>query len=142
MVRRTLPDSSVLIAALFASHPQHVWASQQLDEAEQGEVYVSTHSLAEVFKVLTGHPQLRMPPADAQQAIHDLLAGYHKVPLTADDYHAALARCAAQNLSGAVIFDALIAQAALKAEAQALVTLNPRDFLRLGEDIRALVVSP
>ncbi|MDO4247227.1 MAG: PIN domain-containing protein [Deinococcus sp.] len=142
MVKRTLPDSSVLIAALFAAHPSHQWATQQLDEAEQGEVYVSAHSLAEVFKVLTGHPQLRMPPAEAQQALTDLLAGYHQVPLTAADYHAALTRCAEHHLSGSVIFDALIAQAALNAEAGAIVTLNPKDFRRLGADVAALVVSP
>ena len=141
-VKRTLPDSSVLIAALFAAHPSHQWARAALDKAEQGEVYISTRSLAEVFKVLTVHPHLRMPPATAQKALNDLLANYDKVPLNADDYHAALSRCAAQNLSGSVIFDALIAQAALSAGAGALVTLNPKDFRRLGADVAALVVSP
>ncbi|WP_420594587.1 hypothetical protein [Deinococcus sp.] len=40
------------------------------------------------------------------------------------------------------IYDTLLAQAALKAGAGALVTLSPKHFSRLGEDIAALVRAP
>ncbi|MEH2295343.1 hypothetical protein [Nostoc sp.] len=43
-----------------------------------------------------------------------------------------IAQMAALNFSGGGIFDALIAQAALKAEVAVLLTLNPNHFTRLG----------
>ena len=38
--------------------------------------------------------------------------------------------------------DTLIAQAALRAQAVGLVTLNAKHFVRLGEDVQRLVLSP
>jgi predicted nucleic acid-binding protein len=49
---------------------------------------------------------------------------------------------AALNLPGGSIFDALIAQAALKANVDILLTLNPNHFTRLGEAIANLVQVP
>jgi predicted nucleic acid-binding protein len=46
------------------------------------------------------------------------------------------------NLVGGAIYDALIAQAALKAKAERLLTLNPSHFLRLGQDVEAVVLVP
>ena len=43
---------------------------------------------------------------------------------------------------GGVIFDAVIAQAALKVEVDQLITFNPKDFRRLGEDVAVLVKVP
>ena len=37
------------------------------------------------------------------------------------------------------MFDAIIAQAALKASVDHLITLNIKDFVRLGDDIAAIV---
>lgn len=142
MVSRRLLDSSVLVAALFPAHPRHAWASAQLDLAEAGEPCVSTHSLAEVFKVLTVHPSIRLPPETALTVLEALLNRHTKVSLDGSDYHAALRRCAEHGLPGSVVFDALVAQAALKAGAGALVTLNPKDFQRLGQGVRERVVSP
>jgi predicted nucleic acid-binding protein len=49
---------------------------------------------------------------------------------------------AALNLPGGGIFDALIAQAALNAGVDILLTLNPNHFTRLGEAIANLVQVP
>ena len=46
------------------------------------------------------------------------------------------------NLPGGGIFDALIAQAALKASVDRLLTLNPKHFTRLSEAIALLVLMP
>jgi predicted nucleic acid-binding protein len=54
----------------------------------------------------------------------------------------AIANMVAFNLPGGGIFDALIAQAALKAEADALLTMNAKHFTRLGEAIAARVQVP
>lgn len=46
------------------------------------------------------------------------------------------------NLTGGSIYDALIAQVALKAGASILLTLNPNHFIRLEEEIANLVQIP
>ncbi len=46
------------------------------------------------------------------------------------------------NLPGGGIFDALIAQAALKTEADRILTLNPNHFMRLSSEIAQLVEVP
>jgi hypothetical protein len=46
------------------------------------------------------------------------------------------------NISGGGIFDALIAQAALKAAVDRLLTLNPNHFIHLGEALANLVQVP
>lgn len=48
----------------------------------------------------------------------------------------------ALNLPGGGIFDALITQAALKANVEILLTLNPNHFTRLGKAIANLVQVP
>jgi predicted nucleic acid-binding protein len=46
------------------------------------------------------------------------------------------------NLPGGGIFDALIAQAALKANVDQLLTLNPKHFNRLSQTVASLVRVP
>ncbi|MEG4026474.1 hypothetical protein [Microcoleus sp. S13C4] len=46
------------------------------------------------------------------------------------------------KLSGGGIYDRLMAQAALKVGVDVLLTLNPNDFTRLGDDVRRLVQVP
>lgn len=62
--------------------------------------------------------------------------------LTAEDYQTTIARMVSLNLPGGEIYDVLIAQAALKANVDRLLTLNPNDFVRLGENIASLVQTP
>ena len=64
------------------------------------------------------------------------------LPLEAGDYLAAVTRCQDLGLQGGAVYDTLIAQAALRSGAGALVTLNAKHFVRLGEDVSRLVRSP
>jgi hypothetical protein len=48
----------------------------------------------------------------------------------------------ATAIPGGGIFDALIAQAAIKAQADVLQTLNPNHFTRLGEAIAEKIQVP
>lgn len=142
---RVLFDTSVLVAALIVSHPHHSACFLRLKAAESKQVqgFISTHSLAETYSVITRLPiQPRIAPSQAQSIITDISQYLEIVPLLPDDYLAAIARIVALNLPGGGIFDALIAQAALKAEAEFLLTLNPNHFTRLGEAIANFVQVP
>ncbi len=104
--------------------------------------YISTHSLAELYSVLTRLPhQSRVSPSEIE-ILFSNLSNFEKVALDADDYVAVIRRLVKLNLTGGSIFDALIAQAALKAKVDFLLTANPKDFIRLGQDVTDIVRVP
>lgn len=131
-------DTSTLVAAHLTGHPAYEWASEQI---EQGDVALCGHSLAELYAVLTSHPHYRIPPAQAQFVLEAIEQNWQVFSLTSSDYLAATDRCRRLGLTGGAIYDTLIAQAALGMNASALVTLNPKHFLRLGEDVARLVIT-
>lgn len=142
---KVLFDTSVLVAALVVSHPKHSACFPRLKEAESRQVQglISTHSLAGTYSVITRLPvSPRITPGQVQSMIEDISQQLEIIPLHSDDYLAVIAQMVALNLPGGGIFDGLIAQAALKANADILLTLNPDHFTRLGSAIATLVQVP
>jgi predicted nucleic acid-binding protein len=92
--------------------------------------------------VLTRIPQTKITPTLAQDLIRDNLQAFEFVSLNAEDYTAAIALMVQHQLPGGGIFDALIAQAALKAEVDVILTLNAKHFVRLGTVIAEKVQQP
>ena len=113
---RVLSDTSVLVAGLVESHPMHALAFPWLELAKAGEIelLISTHSLAELYAVLTRLPtRPRIPPGTAWRLIRENVeTPAHVVVLHASDYRIVLERLAAAGLTGGVVYDALIARAA------------------------------
>jgi predicted nucleic acid-binding protein len=142
---KVLFDTSVLVAAFEVSHPRHGICLPWLQRAQEKEIegYLSTHTFAELYSVLTRLP-VRPPisPALAQRLIDKNLNLFMAISLSADDYQQAIACMVKLNFPGGGIFDALIAQAALKAEVDILLTLNPKHFARLGKDVARRVQVP
>jgi hypothetical protein len=83
----------------------------------------------ELYSVLTCLPvRPTIAPAIAQRLLNENLRLFIAIPLTAHDYQQTIACMVGLNLPGSGIFDALITQAALKAEVDVLLTLNPNHF--------------
>jgi predicted nucleic acid-binding protein len=142
---RTLFDTSVLVAAFEVSHPRHTVCLPWLQQAQTEQIHglIATHTLAELYSVLTRLPvRPRISPELAQRLITENLERFEVIPLTTEDYQMVLAQMVNLNLTGGGIYDGLIAQAAVKAEVNTLLTLNPNHFTRLGEDIARLVQVP
>jgi predicted nucleic acid-binding protein len=142
---KILFDTSVLVAALLTNHSKHSQAFPSLEAVQRRENqgYISAHSLAELYSVLTRLPEpLRVSPDEAQALIVDLSGYLAVVSLQSEDYKAAISQMVALKLPGGGIFDALIAQAALKAKVNHLLTLNAKDFTRLSEEIALLLQVP
>lgn len=139
-------DSSVLVAALVASHPRHAWALQWLVKARssQHEFLVCSHTLAELYAVLTVLPTSpRLAPSLARQLVQEnVIAAARVVTLNAKDYGAVLQGLAELELAGGVTYDALIARAAQKASADHLLTLNRRHFLLVWPEGAGVITSP
>ena len=138
-------DTSILVAALVADHPQHFYCFPWLQRVKSGEIIgvVSTHSLAELYSVLTRSP-LPQPikPKLAERLLAENLKTFEKVSLTAEDYQTTINLMVKLNIPGGAIYDALIAQAAIKSNVDILLTLNPKHFIRLGEAIARLITVP
>jgi predicted nucleic acid-binding protein len=141
---KPLFDTNLLIATAFLKHEWNAIAATQVERVINHEMIgcISAHSLAEFYSVATRYPQSPMPPSVAQEFLEDTLQHFEIIELSASDYRSAMTRVSKLNLVSGAIFDALIAQAALKVNAHQLLTFNGKHFSRLGDDIASLVVTP
>ena len=91
-----------------------------------------SHSFSEVFSTLTGgRLGFRYSPDDAAGVISSLAKDVEVVDLTLDESLAALSRAGKVGVRGGRVHDFLHAEAARKAGAQKIVTLNRNDFVGL-----------
>lgn len=105
--------------------------------------YISTHSLAELYSVLTRLPlPTKIGSQQACDGIKNNLNYFEFIDLDSNDYIKVIETVSQAEITGGGIYDALIAQAALKAKVDILLTLNPKHFTRLGEPIASLVQDP
>jgi len=138
-------DTSVLVSALYPKHPAHSvclpWLVRAVKGSDEGVVHL--HTLAETFSVLSGMPvNPRISPASARAMLWTNLERFEIVALDASGYWDTLERMTQLHLNGGAVFDGLLAEAALKARADTLLTLNAKHFVRLGEDVAKIVQVP
>ncbi len=124
----------------------HALAFPWLARVKAGEVelFVSTHTLAELYAILTSLPlRPRLSPAVARQLIGEVSAAAAAlVELSASDYTRVVTRMSELGLAGGVVYDALIAQAAEKSGVERLLTFNERDFRRVWPEGHGIIVKP
>ena len=139
-------DTSVLVAALVDAHPMHGAALPWLRRVHAGTLngVVAAHGMAETFSVLSTLPhQPRITAEIARQLIRASVATVFRViPLAKRDYLRVIDTLARAGLSGGIVYDALAMQAASKAKADRVVTLNGRDFSRLADLFHVEVTPP
>jgi predicted nucleic acid-binding protein len=138
-------DTNVLMAGLVESHVAHGRAYPWLEKvfADKAEGYCSTHSLAELYSIVTSIPH--RPPITSQEtkkSLDRVCQFFTLVPLGVNDYKEVVDWMVSLNIRGGGIYDALHARAALKAKADVLLTLNKKHFIRLGEAVAKLVKEP
>ncbi len=143
---KVLFDTSVLVPAMYRQHANNGLALPWLGKAMAGKIqmYVSSHSLAEVYGVLTALPcRPRMSPRVARQIISDNLDKHAKiVALNTGDYMHCLDAAAASGVSGGTIYDLLVIQAARKSHADKILTFNTSVFLRIWPEGRDIIAKP
>lgn len=140
---RVFLDTSVLVAAFYGRHEHHGPSLALLAEQRRSTGYTAAHCLAEVYSVLTGMPgKDRLSPHEALLFLGDVRQRLTTISLEGSEYFTALEGAAATGVAGGSIYDAVIAQCALKADVQALYTWNVRHFRRFGEQISSRVRAP
>jgi predicted nucleic acid-binding protein len=136
-------DTSVLVCASTPSDPRHDACVGLLQIAEARGATCSSHSLAELFSMMSGRPRpLRLAPAEAARIVAHTSKRFHFVSLTAAEYVAAIDGVAELGHSGGIIYDALIVACARKAKASRIYTLNARHFRLVAPDLASRIVEP
>ena len=143
---KILFDTSTLIAAMVETHPAYELVFPWLQRIQHTDDvgFVATHSLAELYAILTKLPiSPRISPTLAYRLIQqNVLNLCTIISLTSKDYEAVLQHLAETGLSGGITYDALILYAAIKAHADHIVTLNEKDFRRIYPELQDKIISP
>lgn len=143
---KILFDTSVLVAAIVEAHPVHESALPWLQRVKNTEDtgMVAAHSIAELYAILTTLPiHPKISPRVALQLIQqNVLSVCEIIALSDEDYKAVIIHLSEANISGGVIYDALILYAALKAEVEQVITLNEKDFRRIYPELADKISSP
>ena len=136
-------DTSVIVAASTPSDYRHEACIDLLAVADIKGGACATHTLAEVFAILTGRPlPLRIPPADAARLVAHTSKRLTVIGLTASEYLATIQSSAKIGHSGGMIYDALLLACARKAKATRIYTLNKRHFHLIAPDLASRIVEP
>jgi predicted nucleic acid-binding protein len=142
---KILLDTSILVAAIVEAHPAHaqglIWFKRATSAADKG--YVSAHSLAETYSILTTLPvQPRISPGEARRLIqHNIIQKFEVVTLSSQDYADVIDILAEIGITGGATYDALILRAAANADVDMVVTLNEKDFRRVYPDLADKIVA-
>ncbi|MEK6656809.1 MAG: PIN domain-containing protein [Nitrospirota bacterium] len=143
---KVLFDTSVLIAAIVEAHPMHSHAFPWLKRAKlrEFEMLVASHTLAELYAVLTTLPvSPRIAPDIAKRLINKNIEATAKIiSLSSHDYIRIIENLADSGLSGGVIYDALIVKAAQKSGADKILTFNIDDFKRVWPEGETHLLVP
>lgn len=134
---RTLFDTNILVYLYDNDAPAKKLRVQQLlaDEANLGQVLLSTQVLQEFYVCVTRKLALPMPLADAERAVRRLTA----FPIVQVDSTTILDAIAISQKYGFSFWDALIVQAAIQGGA---TTLYSED-LQHGQDVEGVrIVNP
>ncbi len=135
-------DSSVLVAVFYADHLHHD-PSTKLFLAAGKDDFCALRTLGEVYAVLTGLPvRPRITGANGAAVVKQIRDRLSVIALNEQEYVSTLDSAASATIVGGAVYDAFIAQCAVKAKADVLLTWNVRDFMRLGPQIEHLVKTP
>lgn len=133
-----------MVAAICTWHEHHVAAVTEIESRlERGErMAVPAPALVEAYAVLTRLPSPhRLSPADASALVEANFVEHSTVvALTGPGYGRLLRRLAKREVAGGRSYDAVIAECARRAGAEALLTFNRQHFDSSPEGVT--VVDP
>jgi predicted nucleic acid-binding protein len=140
-------DTNVLVAAVMKQHVFHERSFAVLDRVQTGkdDGFMSAHSLAEMYSVLTGLPApYRHAPEQALLSVEENVLQYIKpVALIASEYATFIRDAAKSQVQGGRVYDALLLKAAGKVDVDRIFTLNLKHFQSLASpEIRGRLSEP
>jgi predicted nucleic acid-binding protein len=136
-------DSSVWIAAFSENHIHHAASRPMLKMLRPETAACGTHSLAEVYSVLTRMPgESRAHPRAAMDFVASMVRHTTMVALEGREYLEVIDATSKRGLSGSIVYDALLLECARRAKAKRIYTWNVRHFRTIAPDLAAKIVTP
>jgi predicted nucleic acid-binding protein len=135
-----LLDSSILVAAIAEAHPNHMPVVDMYNACGSRMVY--DHSLFEAYRVLTFPNRERggydLAPLAAANSLKRIADNCMLIGLTPNEKQDALFVYASQGVISARIYDAMIGYAGVVHNADAIITLNARNFRSLFPKLKII----
>ena len=104
---------------------------------------MAAHSLAEVYATATRLPgKHRLSGEQALLFLEDLRERLTLIALTAEEYYRTIKSASKGGVLGGTIYDALLAQCALKADVGVIYTWNLRHFQQFGAEVIKRLSTP
>ena len=139
-------DTSVLVAGCVRRHPHFNRAHPLLEAASAGKdaCFISAHSVAEFFAVLTKLPvSPRINPVEARLILeNNVLKHFKLIDLTPEIYAKAVSACVNYGMQGGAVYDALLLECARVSGTDRIYTFNLREFQRLAPDLVDRLCAP
>ncbi|MGD0124409.1 MAG: PIN domain-containing protein [Terriglobia bacterium] len=136
-------DTSVLIPTFLEDHEHHEASLSAFLKADRPSSCCAAHSLAEVYATLTRLPgRHRLSGDQALLFLENIRERLTLVTLDAEEYSTAVQEAAAAGIVGGAVYDALLAQCAVKAHAETIYTWNVKHFQRVNSEIARRVKTP
>ena len=136
-------DANVLVYAMDADAPQHAASRALLQAARDPSttLYVTSQVLCEFYSIVTNARCVPKPrsPADAIDAISDLLAFLHVLPIPARTVGGWLDLLRRRPVTGGDVFDLQLVATMLANDVPRIYTFNAQDFEPFSE---LAVVTP
>jgi predicted nucleic acid-binding protein len=142
-VKRFLPDTSCLVAAVCSWHERHEQTVAELARRalRREGIVMAAPALVETYAVLTRLPSpYRLRPADALAVIEGSWSRVEVAALAPEDVWPLLRELSDRGIAGGSTCDAMVAACAGKARVDVILTWNVADFERVAEGIE--VQSP
>lgn len=135
-------DCSVLVPAFLTEHVHHAASNAAYQQGRREDRSCGAQSVAEFYSTFTGFPsRFRLDGNEVLLMIGDILEKLSIVTLAADEYVSTIHDAARDGVTGATIYDALLARCAIKAQADVIYTWNLKHFQQFPE-IRSRVRTP
>ena len=128
-------DTSVLVAVILTSHPQHKQCLAVFEGTR--ERITCAHAFAEAFSTLTAF--YKVPNDVAAELVLGLEGSVRVTALTLGDYKTALIESRQRGVMGGGIYDSLHATHARRLSATKVVTRNPGHFQHVAPDMEIIV---
>ena len=136
-------DTSVLVPVFYGDHVHHKASLKLFVRFDKANGCCGAHSLAEVYSTLTRMPgKHRISGEQAMLFIGSLRERLSIVALDGDEYAEALEASATLGIVGGAIYDAMLAQCAIKAQAETIYTWNERHYAQCGPEVVRRLRAP
>ena len=136
-------DTSVLVAAFRSEHVHHMLSLKRFAAAEKKHSACGTHSLAEVYSVMSSMPVRPMIPSEqALLFIEEIRKRLTLISLSSEEYFTIIQSTASRGFTGGRIYDSLLLACAAKCQAQAVYTWNLKHYQALAPELAPRIQAP